>query len=207
MKNKLFLLLFLISFNLYAVNCKKVAVRFLPDGQDISLYAYEHHRFMPDGVVAEIASSEVGSITYEWLTPQVLYINLVRVEDAFRRRGIQTVLHEELIRKEHPKFVEFQLGDTNKARFLHGLRCVMSKIEVCESFEQNRLMEQMVSGMYKELSLEELKKAASYTPAYKTLVKLRYTLEDVNLNNYVGPNNTMFLKIDMRWSIESTTNI
>ena len=190
----IFILLFLLFNNAYG-NCRHLAKQFI-EHREVDIYWYSGRGYSSDYLEMEYRSLTLGSIAYEFIKDDHIYIDLVRTNANFRRLGISKMLHKTLISKHNPRKFSFRLGDTNKAQFLHGVREGMFGGGVADDLEQNRIVEKYLIQEYASVSDRVIYGAARYTPAYKTLTKLGYKLAMVDLDVTYGHTRYLVIKME-----------
>ena len=119
---KLLLLLFLqvISIQVFGSPCERLANVFLTSGLEAKTYAYSETLYADAVIEVEYQGKVLGEVIYSSRVDDV-YIELVRVNENYRRDGVHTRLLEKLVNKTNPNKIALTYGDSNKELFLNAV--------------------------------------------------------------------------------------
>jgi len=177
------LLLFLLSFNLYAYKCVRLSNQFIKSGKEIELLHFPETRLNHASIQAEYRSIDVGHLNYTIEDKNWYYIDLVKTKYNFLREGIQSTLIKTFIELNKPDKITLHFGETNKKIFLESAFDELFN-HLAEPFYKAQLAEaHLIDNQWLGPS-DKISRAAFNTPTGKALYRNGFNKVVVSLSTY-----------------------
>lgn len=177
------LLLLLLTFNLHASTCTDLSNKLLTSKVHAHYYHHPETRLADGQVEAVVDSRVIAFLTYTNHF-DYHYIEVVRVDRKFRRKGIHSEMFRRFVNQIKPKEIHFKIGSDNRDSFIENIGIqLFPSMQHRYKFTENYLVSIIDTPMLDDIKFE-LFISSMNTPSGKALRRLGYEPSNVNISTY-----------------------